>query len=470
MANQKVLIVEADESFVTALRAVIEDEYEVVPNDRASKVLDLIQAEEPLVLLLSVEPSPRPLSEQGLSILREVRQAGCPVKIVAYTNGSNRKIALQAVRQGAFDVLSMPHDLTLLKDIVRRAAWLADLEREGSDEEPRGSRETFEGMLGTSPNIRRIFDAIRKVATTDVPIFITGERGTGKELTAKAIHQEGERRQAPFISLNCGAIPEVLLEAELFGEERSGSAGGADLQMGKIERAEGGTLFLDDVNELSPALQAKLLRCLQDRTFQRVGGQQLIDMNVRIIAAGTVSLKEAVEKGTFRKDLSAQLGTVHINVPPLRERDDDVLLMALAFLRQDAADGKTRVHGFTREALEAMRAYAWPDNVRELAGKVARAAVIAEGRHVTPADLGIPQQAERQGEGSISLKVNQQRIETDLILKAFTLSQGNLSRAAHELGISRSTLYRRLRQYGMERTLDAQRTLGVPRRVWVSNH
>lgn len=467
MANQKVLIVETDESIVTAVKAAIEGEYEVVPTDRIGKVLDLVQAEEPLVLFLSVEPSSRPLSEQGLSVLREVRQAGCPVTVVAYTNGSNRKIAFQAVRQGAFDVLSMPHDLTILKDIVRRAAWLADLEREGSDEEPRENRETFAGMLGASPTIRRIFDAIRKVATTDVPIFITGERGTGKELTAKAIHQEGERRQAPFISLNCGAIPDGLLEAELFGEERGGGAG---LKIGKIERAEGGTLFLDDVNELSLALQEKLLRCLQDRTFQRVGGQQPVGMNVRIIAAGTVSLKEAVEKGTFRKDLSSQLGTVHINVPPLRERDDDVLLMAMAFLRQAAARGTTRVHGFTREALEAMRAYTWPDNVRELSGKIARAAVMAEGRHVTPVDLGIPQQIERRGEGSISLKVNQQRIETDLILKAFTLSQGNLSRAAHELGISRSTLYRRLRQYGMERTLDAHRTLGVPRRVWVSNH
>lgn len=470
MAKPKILIVEEDESIVATLKPAIEDEYEIFQAERTHKVLDLVQEEEPLVVLLGPEPLSKPPSEDGLPVLRELRQAGCPVKVVVYTEESERKVAVQAVRDGAFDVLSKPLDLNLLKSVVRRAAWLAELEREGHDEAPQGGREEFDGMLGTSPSIRRIFDAIRKVATTDVPIFITGERGTGKELTAKAIHQRGERRQAPFISLNCGAIPEGLLEAELFGEERRGSAGGVALKIGKIERAEGGTLFLDEVNELPSALQAKLSRCLQDRTFERIGGQQPIEMNVRIIAAGTVSLKEAVEKGAFRKDLYAQLGTVHINVPPLRERGDDVLLMAMAFLRQAAAHGETQVHGFTREALEAMRAYAWPDNVRELSGKIGRAAVMAEGRHVTPVDLGIPQQAERRGEESISLKVNQQRIETDLIIKAFTLSQGNLSRAAHELGISRSTLYRRLRQYGMECTLDARRTLGVPQRAWMSDH
>jgi two-component system NtrC family response regulator len=470
VAKPKIVIVEEDESIVATLKSAIEDGYEILRADPTHKVLDLIQEEEPLVILLGLEPSSNPASKDGVSVLHELRQAGCPVKVVVYTEESERKIAVQAVREGAFDVLSKPLDLNLLKSVVRRAVWLAELEREGLDEASRGGREEFDGMLGTSPGIRRIFDAIRKVATTDVPIFITGERGTGKELTAKAIHQRGERRQAPFISLNCGAIPEGLLEAELFGEERHGSAGGVVLKTGKIERAESGTLFLDEVNELPSALQAKLSRCLQDRTFERIGGQQPIEMNVRIITAGTVSLKEAVEKGTFRKDLYAQLGTVHINVPPLRERGDDVLLMAMAFLRQAETHGKTQMHGFTREALEAMRAYAWPDNVRELSGKIGRAVVMAEGRHVTPVDLGIPQQAERGGEESISLKVNQQRIETDLILKAFTLSQGNLSRAAHELGISRSTLYRRLRQYGMERTLDARRTLGVPQRAWTSDH
>ncbi len=237
-----------------------------------------------------------------------------------------------------------------------------------------------------------------------------------------------------------------------------------------MEFAQGGTLFLDEVGELPGALQVKLLRFLQDHTFERVGGHQAIEMNVRIIAATNVNLKEAIEKGLFREDLYYRLGVVHINLPPLRERGEDVSLIAMAFLRQAAARYNKRLYGFTREALDAMHAYSWPGNVRELFNRIGRAAVMAEGTHVTPADLDIPRQVVRQDDGSISLKVNQQRIETDLIMKAFTLSQGNLSRAAQELGISRSTLYRRLRQYGMERSLEARRFSDVSSRASVTEH
>ena len=237
-----------------------------------------------------------------------------------------------------------------------------------------------------------------------------------------------------------------------------------------MEHAQGGTLFLDEVGELPHALQVKLLRFLQDHTFERVGGHQPIEMNVRIIAGTNVNLKEAIEKGTFREDLYYRLGVVHINLPPLRERGEDVSLIAMAFLRQTASRYNKRVYGFTREAQEALQAYSWPGNVRELSNRVGRAVVMAEAAHVTSDDLDLPRQAPRQDEGSISLKVNQQRIETDLILKAFTLSQGNLSRAAHELGISRSTLYRRLRQYGMERSLEARRFPGMSPRASMTEH
>lgn len=325
-------------------------------------------------------------------------------------------------------------------------------------------------MLGTSSNIHRIFDAIRKVSTNDAPILITGESGTGKELTARAIHERGLRKQGPFIPINCGAIPESLLESELFGYERGAFTGAVGQKKGKVEFAQGGTLFLDEVGELPNALQVKLLRFLQDHTFERVGGHQPVDMNVRIIAATNVNLKEAIEKGTFREDLYYRLGVVHINLPPLRERGEDVSLMAMAFLRQAATHYHKQLYGFTREALAAMHAYSWPGNVRELSNRVGRAVVMAEGTHITATDLDIPHQVTRPDDGSISLKVNQQRIETDLIMKAFTLSQGNLSRAAQELGISRSTLYRRLRQYGMDRTPDARRVLGVFPRASMTEH
>lgn len=470
MAKTKLLIVEEDESVATWLRSALEDEFEVLVAERNQTALDLIQEQEPLVTLLDLESPSNPAPEAGMCFLQELRQAGYPVKTVVFTGDTERRIAVQAVQHGAADVFSKPLDVNLLKGILRRVARIADLEREAHEGMTGGGHEEFNGMLGISPNIRRIFDAIRKVSTTDVPILITGESGTGKELTAKAIHERGLRKQAPFIPINCGAIPESLLESELFGSEGGAVTGAVGQKKGRIELAQGGTLFLDEVGELPSALQVRLLRLLQDRTFERVGGNQPIEMNVRLIAATNVNLKEAIEKGTFREDLYYRLRMVHINLPPLRERGDDVSLIAVAFLRQAAARDQKPIHAFTREALEAMRAYTWPGNVRELFNRVGRAVVMAEGTQVTPADLDIPHLVPKQDEGSISFKVNQQRIETNLIMKAFTLSQGNLSRAAQELGISRSTLYRRLRQYGMDRTLDTRRALGVPQRAWMSDH
>jgi two-component system NtrC family response regulator len=465
-----VLIIEDEKTVVDELRSALHEECEVSQSGRAPASLSQRQQREALVTLLDLESPSNPSSEEGLRFLREMRQTGHRGKVIVYTGSSERGVAVQAVQHGAAEVLSKPLDLTLLKDVVRRAARLADLEREAHAGLIESGHEEFKGMLGSSASIHKIFEAIRKVSTNDAPILITGERGTGKELTAKAIHERGLRNQAPFIPVNCGAIPESLLETELFGYERGAFTGAADQKKGKIECAQGGTLFLDEVGQLPLSLQVKLLQCLQDRTFERVGGHQRIEMNVRIIAATNVNLQGAIEKGTFREDLYFCLGVLHINVPPLRERDEDISLMATAFLRQAAAHYGKSVQGFTREAWEAMRTYPWPENVRELSNRVNRAVVMAEGPYVKPVDLDIPHQIAGQDDGSISFKINQQRIETDLIMKAFTLSQGNLSRAAHELGISRSTLYRRLRQYGMDRTLDARRPLGSSSRVWMSEH
>ena len=470
MAKPKVLLIEDDETIAAALRSAMEDEFEIVVTGGGPATVAQGQGWEPRVTLLDLESSSSPNPEDGLLVLQKLWQSGQRGKVIVYTSSPERSIAVRAVRYGATDVLSKPLDVTPLKGIVRRTARIADLEQEAQAGVMDGSHEEFNGMLGTSSNMRRIFDAIRKVSTNDVPILITGESGTGKELTAKAIHERGPRKQAPFIPIKCGSIPESLLESELFGYERGAFMGAVGQKKGKIEFAQGGTVFLDELGELSYALQVKLLRFLQDRTFERVGGHQRIEMDVRIIAATNVNLQEAIEKGTFCEDLYYRLGVVHINLPPLRERGEDVSLIATAFLRQAAAHYGKPIHGFTSEALEAMRTYTWPGNVGELSNRVGRAVVMAEGTHVRPEDLDIPHQVARQDEGSISLKINQQRIETDLIMKAFTLSQGNLSRAAHELGISRSTLYRRLRQYGMDRTLDARRILGASQRAWVSDH
>ena len=466
MAKPNVLVVEDNASIAAQMRSAMEDEFENTLTESTRTTGIRIHERLPKVILVSLKSSWNPLVADPMRILQELRESRYAGKVIAYTEGTQRSLAIRAVQEGACDVLAYPIDLPLLKGVVRRAAYLADLEQEARGGMTGGGLEEFNGMVGTSANILRIFDAIRKVSTSDIPILITGESGTGKELTARAIHDRGLRKHGPFIPINCGGIPENLLESELFGCER----GAAGQKNGKVEFAQGGTLFLEEVGELPGALQVKLLRFLQDHSFERAGGHQPIEMDVRIIAATTVNLKEPIERGTFREDLYYRLGGVHINLPPLRERGEDRSLMAMAFLRRSATHYDKHLDGFTREALEAMRVYAWPGNVRELSNRVGRAAVMAEGTHVTPADLDLPHQAGAQNGGSISLKVNQQRIETDLIMKAFTLSQGNLSRAAQELGISRSTLYRRLRQYGMDHALDARRALGASSRTWMTEH
>lgn len=470
MAKHNILIVGPDESTVSAAQALMGEEFDMSTATWTAETLWPIHEQAPPVMLLDIDSPSHPSTEDGLNVLQKLRQAGYVGKVIAYTGRPERSVAVRAVQCGACDVVAKSLDAVHLQQSIERVARIADLEQEARGAPVVGGPEEFSGMLGISASINRIFEAIRKVSTSDAPILITGESGTGKELTARAIHARGLRRQGPFIPINCGAIPESLLESELFGYERGAFTGAVGQKKGKVEYAQGGTLFLDEVGELPNALQVKLLRFLQDHTFERVGGHQAIEMNVRIIAATNVNLKEAIENGTFREDLYYRLGVVHINLPPLRERGADVSLIAMAFLRQAAAHYNKPLYGFTREALEAMQAYSWPGNVREVSNRIGRAVVMAEGTHITAADLDMPRQAGPQEDSSISLKVNQQRIETDLIMKAFTLSQGNLSRAAQELGISRSTLYRRLRQYGMERSLEARRLPGFSPRASMTEH
>ena len=248
--------------------------------------------------------------------------------------------------------------------MVRRVCWIARINRAQGLEVPKD--EFLEEMVGTSPAMRRVFEMIRKVGTTDMPVLITGETGTGKELAAKAIHERSRRKKGPFVPINCGAIPETLLESELYGHERGAFTGALQLKKGKFEAAEGGTLFLDEVGDLLPSLQVKLLRFLQEGTFERVGGQQTLRLDLRVIAATNVDLQDAIAKNAFREDLYYRLGMLHIHLPPLRERGEDTLLMATTFLKRAAAfSAGKRIRGYTREAVETIQSYHWPGNVRE---------------------------------------------------------------------------------------------------------
>lgn len=323
---------------------------------------------------------------------------------------------------------------------------------------------TIDEMVGASPAISTVFDLMRKMANTEMPVLITGETGTGKELTAQAIHERSLRKLGPFVPINCGAIPETLLESELFGHERGAFTGAVQQKKGKLEAAAGGTLFLDEVGDLLPALQVKLLRFLQEGTFERVGGQETLHVDARVLAATNVDLKTAIDKNLFREDLYYRLGVLHIHLPPLRDRGEDTLLMAMVFLKQAAATYRKTIRGYTSQAVDVLRTYSWPGNVRELSNRVRRAVVMAEGIEITPHDLDLAVEELPTADSLDSLRAAHRRIEMELLVKAISLHQGNLTRMARDLEVSRSTLYRKLRAYGLEKFVPAATPLSFDTR------
>jgi len=304
-------------------------------------------------------------------------------------------------------------------------------------------------MIGTSPQIQEVFGAIRKVATTDAPVLITGENGTGKELAALAIHRSGSRRDGPFIAINCGAIPESLLESELFGHEKGAFTGAHIQRKGRVELARGGTLFLDEIGDLSGPLQVKLLRFLQEHRIERIGGREQIDVDVRVIAATNRDLKTAMREGRFREDLYYRLGVVVIPLPPLREREGDIPLLATTLLQRFGAEAKRKISAFTPQALRAMERYQWPGNVRELENRVKRAVIMAEGTKITPADLDLDSGPAKY-EGT-TLKEVREAVEKEFIQRALKRHNGNVTRAASELDISRPTMYELMEKLGIPR-------------------
>jgi len=441
------LIVEDYEPIVPLLQSTLSDEFHVMVADNVEQASLLIERESPRLVLLDLGLPPKCSPEQGFRLLRSIQRSGGRCKTVVCTGYSERDLAVRAVRYGAFDVLYKPIDLSTLRAILRRAGWLAELEQEARQDgiDPAQAFDHIEEIMGTSPSMAPIHEAVRQAAMTDVPVLITGEPGTGKKFIARIIHERSPRAAEPFVPVAYGALHNhALLEGELFGVELRTAASSAGGKSGKLTAAKGGTLFFDDVTHVPAESYETFLRVLERQSEQD---------DVRIMPSSNPDSKTPMEEQRFRSELSRRF-PVHITLPALREREKDIPVLAKMFLRRLAGQRSTPIAGFTKAALDAMCTHAWPDNVRELAGRVQRAVVVAEGQYIEPSDLDLRMGERDEPEDSISLKVNQQRIETDLIMKAFTLSRGNLSRAAQELGISRSTLYRRLRQYGLDRAAD----------------
>ncbi|MBI3393728.1 MAG: PEP-CTERM-box response regulator transcription factor [Nitrospirae bacterium] len=438
----KLLVVDDNPEIRTQLKWGLNKTYEILEAEDRPEALRVFRTEHPAVVTLDLgmPPDPDGVSE-GMGALDEILSADPAAKVILVTGNGERAHARSAIERGAWDYYTKPIDLDEVRVILARAFRIAKLEAENRRLAQAATGEWE--ILGASPEVQRVLATIRKVGPSDAAVLVTGESGTGKELVARQIHALSPRRREVFAPINCGAIPETLLEAELFGHEKGSFTGAHVQRLGKVEYASGGTLFLDEITEMSPALQVKLLRFLQEGAIDRIGGRETIPVDVRLIAATNRDIGEAISAGLFREDLYYRLAVVEIPVPPLRSRGDDILLLARVFLDRARQASRRSVRGFAPEAEAAMLAHSWPGNVRELENRVRRAVIMADDRFVTPGNLDL-----LSAEGSQfvlpagrSLREAREGVEREMIKAALLRNGGNILRAAEDLQVSRPTLH-----------------------------
>jgi two-component system NtrC family response regulator len=451
--NPKLLIVDDDEEIRTQMKWALAKDYEILLAEDRPSALEMFRSAQPHVVLLDLGLPPHPGSpEEGLAALSELLALDNSAKVVIISGQGEKENALNAIGAGAYDFLGKPIDVEELKLLLKRCFYVAQLEREYRQLQQMLQGETFEGMLGTSPPMRTVFESIRKVATTDAPVLILGESGTGKEMAALAIHRKSARKDGPFITINCSAIPETLLESELFGHEKGAFTGAHAQVKGRIETASGGTLFLDEIGEIPLPIQVKLLRFLQEKRIERVGGRQEIQIDARVIAATNADLKKGMASGSFREDLFYRLAVIQIVLPPLRARETDIRLLAKSFLKRFGAPLNKSGLTFDQEALRAISRHQWPGNVRELENRVRRAVIMAEGKRLTAQDLELSSDA--AGAQPATLNAAREALEKEMIQQALRKHSGKISPAAAELGVSRPTLYDLMEKLGISRDKD----------------
>lgn len=446
MTKLKLLIVDDDETIRSQMRWALSKDYEVLEAADRPSSLKIINTKQPMVVLLDLGLPPKPReAEEGLQALKEIMEKDPTIKVIMISGNTERENALKAIDMGAFDFFTKPPMMDEVRVVVKRAFRMMELERENRTLRREIETEGLNDLLGSSPPMQGVFNTIRKVATVDVPVLILGESGTGKELAARAIHRLGHRRDSSFVVINCGAIPENLLESELFGHEKGAFTGADTRRQGRIEYAQKGTLFLDEIGELSLSLQVKLLRFLQEHVIERVGGREVINVDARVIAATNKDLNKAIESGQFRDDLFYRLSVVTLSMPPLRERGDDLYLLSRAFLHRYSREFKKNIRGFQDEAIQSLSEYSWPGNVREMENRIKRAVVMAEGEWITPTDLNLapPQAQKLPGR----LREAREAVERQMILQALIRHEGVIIKAAKELGISRQSLADLIKKY-----------------------
>lgn len=444
----KLLIVEDDVGLQKQLKWCF-DEHEVIfAASRAEAIAQLRRYEPPVVLQdLGLPPDAEGV-EEGMATLKEILSLAPATKVIVVTGNHDRDNAVRAVSLGAYDFYQKPVDTDVLRLIVSRAYHIHALEQQNRLLKEAQLDAPFEGLIATDDAMRGVCRMIEKVAPADVSVLILGESGTGKELVARAIHNCSGRKNGRFVAINCAAIPEQLLESELFGYEKGAFTGAVKQTIGKIETADGGTLFLDEIGDMPLALQAKLLRFLQDRKIERVGGRQEISVDVRIVCATNRDLQTMINEQQFRQDLYFRIGEVTIDIPPLRDRRGGATVLAHAMVRKfGAAHGRGK-RGFTEGAIAALEAYSWPGNVRELENKVKRALIMGDGPLITPGDLGLDE-GSVDGAALFNLREVRARAERQVINQVLAIVDNNISRAAELLGVTRPTLYDLMAKYDL---------------------
>ncbi|MBN2233379.1 MAG: PEP-CTERM-box response regulator transcription factor [Deltaproteobacteria bacterium] len=468
---EPLLIVDDSDEIRRQLKWGLGKTYKIFQAASADQALMMFTEHRPPVVTLDLGlPPDADGSSEGLRCLRAILAADATVKVIVISGNEDHAVVLEAVGIGAYDYYHKPIDLEELRVILARAFHLAGIEAENRQllADRTDSDRGMAGIYGQCPAMQEVFATIRKVATVDVPVLILGDSGTGKELVARALHDRGLRRDQPFIPINCGAIPENLLESELFGHEKGAFTGAHVRVQGKVEYAAGGTLFLDEIGEMPPSLQVKLLRFLQERVIQRVGGREDIAVDVRVVAATNVDIERAIAVDRFREDLYYRIGVVCISLPPLRDRGEDLFLLANIFLQRTGRELGKKIMGLSTAAVAAMQAYEWPGNVRELENKVKRAVIMAETPMVEPEDLGLkgrerpvvedqaavlpPRSDLLLGPALEGLTMREARalVERRLLERALVRVEGNVVQAAADLGVSRPTFYDLLKKHNLD--------------------
>ncbi|MDH4048420.1 MAG: PEP-CTERM-box response regulator transcription factor [Gammaproteobacteria bacterium] len=446
--SRKLLIVEDDPGLLSQLKWCFEGFDVASAGDRTSAINEL-RRHEPMVVLqdLGLPPNPEGVDE-GLATLQEILKLAPHTKVIVVTGHGDQENALRSVALGAYDFYQKPVDTDTLQLLVDRAFNIGELESENRRLQNLASESPLDGIVAASEGMLQVCRMIEKVAPTNVTTLLLGESGTGKELLARALHNLSPRKDKRFVAINCAAIPENLLESELFGHEKGAFTGAVKQTPGKVEIANSGTLFLDEIGDMPLALQAKMLRFLQERVIERVGGREEISVDVRVVCATNQNPTGLISQGLFREDLYYRVSEITIDIPPFRDREEGRLILARTILNRYAKQQGRALNGFTDDANEAIEAYSWPGNVRELENKIKGAVIMADGKQVTAADMGLSGIEDREPE-SLNLREVRQRAESKAIRVALMKNFGNISRAAEQLGVTRPTLYDLLNKYGL---------------------